>query len=188
MSKHVAVINYLSFNCNYLIKICIRLWNCIYSIAYYILGSVHRNSILIRSNQMQQYAGIYLLQNHSTCLGCPSHPSSGVHKTVNAASGTGRSIWATTFLQRGQIWPRLSKVVAQILLPVPEAAFSVLCTPDDGCNGHPKHVEGFAVNKYLHTVTSCWILLIYILLIVEYNGVVSPELRRYTFKGRNMSH
>ena len=37
--------------------------------------------ILIRSNKMQQYAGIYLLQNHSTCFVCPSHPSSGVHKT-----------------------------------------------------------------------------------------------------------
>jgi len=45
---------------------------------------------------MQQYAGIYLLQNHATCFGCPSHPSSGVHQTVTAASGT-----ATTFLQRG---------------------------------------------------------------------------------------
>jgi hypothetical protein len=43
---------------------------------------------------MQQYAGIYLLQNHSTCFGCSSHPSSGVHKTVTAASGTGHSIWA----------------------------------------------------------------------------------------------
>ena len=46
---------------------------------------------------MQQYAGIYLLQNHSsskfTRFGCPWHPSSGVHKTVTAA----------TFLQRGQI-------------------------------------------------------------------------------------
>ena len=57
--------------------------------------------ILIRSNKMQQYAGIYLLQNYSTCFGCPSHPSSGVHKTVTAASGTGHSTWATTFLQRG---------------------------------------------------------------------------------------
>jgi len=37
---------------------------------------------------MQQYAGIYLLQNHSTCFGCLLHPSSGVHKTVNVASGT----------------------------------------------------------------------------------------------------
>ena len=57
--------------------------------------------ILIRSKKMQQYAGIYLLQNHSTYFGCPSHPSSGVHKTVTEASGTG--IWATTFLQRGQL-------------------------------------------------------------------------------------
>jgi len=47
---------------------------------------------------MQQYAGIYLLQNHSTFFGCPLHPSSGEHKTVTAASGTGHSIWATTFL------------------------------------------------------------------------------------------
>ena len=37
---------------------------------------------------MQQYADIYLLLNHSTCLGRPSHPSSGVHKTVVAASGS----------------------------------------------------------------------------------------------------
>jgi len=38
---------------------------------------------------MQQYADIYLLQNHSTCFGFQLHPSSGVHKTVTAASGTG---------------------------------------------------------------------------------------------------
>ena len=30
---------------------------------FYIHGSVHRDSILIRSNEMQQYAGVYLLQN-----------------------------------------------------------------------------------------------------------------------------
>ena len=52
---------------------------------------------------MKQYAYIYLMQNHSTCFGCPSHPSSGVHKTLTAASGTGRSIWTTTFLHRGQM-------------------------------------------------------------------------------------
>ena len=62
------------------------------SVTFYIHGSVHCNSILIRSNKMQQYAGIYLLQNHPTCFGCSSHPSSGVHKTVTAASGTGHSI------------------------------------------------------------------------------------------------
>ena len=80
---------------------------------------------------MQQYACIYLLQNYSTCFGCPSHTSSGVLKTVTAASGTGHSIWATNFLQ----------VVTQLLWPVPEAAVTVLCIPDDRCDGHPKHVE-----------------------------------------------
>ena len=67
--------------------------------------------ILIISSKMQQCAGIYLLQNYSTCFGCPSHSSSGVHKTVTAASGAGHSIWATTFLQRG-LRPCWRKVVA----------------------------------------------------------------------------
>jgi len=52
---------------------------------------------------MQQYAGFYLLQNYSTYFGCPLHPLSGVHKTVTAASITGHSNSATTFLQRGLI-------------------------------------------------------------------------------------
>ena len=73
--------------------------------------------ILIRSNEMQQYAGNYLLQNYSTCFGCLSHPSSGLHQTVTAASGTGHNVRATTFYQ-----------------------CSLMRTPDDGCNGHPKHV------------------------------------------------
>ena len=42
---------------------------------------------------MQLYADIYLLLNYSTCLGRPSRPSSGVHKTVAAASGTDHTIW-----------------------------------------------------------------------------------------------
>ena len=40
---------------------------------------------------MQQYADIYLLGKYSTCFGHPSRPSSGVHKTVLAASGTGHT-------------------------------------------------------------------------------------------------
>ena len=60
-------------------------------------GSVHRDSLLIRSNEIQQYAGVYLLQNYSTCFGCLSHPSSGVHQVVTAASSTGHSVRATTF-------------------------------------------------------------------------------------------
>jgi len=54
------------------------------------------------------------------------HPSSGVLKTVTAASGTGHNIGTATSLQRG-----LSAV--PILLPVPEAAVTVFSTPDDGC-------------------------------------------------------
>jgi len=33
---------------------------------FYIRGSVHRNSRLKKSNEMQQYADIYLLLNYST--------------------------------------------------------------------------------------------------------------------------
>ena len=82
---------------------------------FHIHGSVHRDSILIRHNEMQQYAGVYLLQSYSTCFGCLPQPSSGVHKTVTAASGTGHSFRATTFRQRGRIRPRWRKVVALTL-------------------------------------------------------------------------
>ena len=68
--------------------------------------------ILIRSKEIQQYAGIYLLQNYSTCFGFLSHPSSGVHQTVTAASGTGHSVRATNFCQRTLIRTRWQKVVA----------------------------------------------------------------------------
>ena len=101
----------------------------------YIHGSVRRNSILVRCNSVKVF--IYC-KIFSTCFGCPSHPSSGVHKTVHAASGT-----ATTFPQRGLIRPRCRKVFAQILWPVPEAALTVLCSPDDACDRPPKHVEWF---------------------------------------------
>jgi len=38
--------------------------------------------------------------------------------------------------------PRWRKVVALTCdMTLPEAAVTVLCIPDDGCNRHPKHVE-----------------------------------------------
>jgi len=46
---------------------------------------------------MQQCADIYLLLNYSTCFGHPSRPSSGVHKTVVADSGTDRTIWGASY-------------------------------------------------------------------------------------------
>ena len=101
----------------------------------YICGTVHRNSRLKKANEMQQYADIYLLLNYSTCFGRSSRPSSGVHKTVFAATGTDHTIWGTGFFKR------LKKLAPQIVWSVPEAATTVLCTPDDVGDGRPKHVE-----------------------------------------------
>ena len=39
------------------------------------------------------------------------------------------------------IWSRLNKLAPQIVRTVPEAATTVLRTPDDGRDGRPKHVE-----------------------------------------------
>jgi len=67
-------------------------------------GSVHRNSVLIKkSNQMQQYADIYLLHKSLYMFRVSQHPSSGVLKTVTATSGTGHNIGIATSLQRGLI-------------------------------------------------------------------------------------
>ena len=70
-----------------------NIWKMFYTS---ILGSVHRNSILIRSNKMQQYAGIYLLQNHSLHV-----------------SGVRRNLPPPWPLATGH-WPRWRKFVAQI--------------------------------------------------------------------------
>jgi len=102
------------------------------------------------------------------------HPSSGVLKTVTAASGTGQNTGAATSLQRGLIGtglckssghkpvpirPRWREVAAPVLWPVPEAAVTVFSTSDDGCCDTQNMYSSFAVNKYLHTVTSGWIFI-----------------------------
>ena len=64
---------------------------------------------------------------------------------------------ATTALQRRQAWPRWREVAAQKIWPVPEAVVTVLCTPDDGCGWHPKHVEwSCRIISRLFCVVSCW--------------------------------
>ena len=65
---------------------------------------MHRKSRLKASNEMQHYADIYLLLNYSTCFGRPSRPSSGIHKTVVAASGTDHTIWRASLFKRDQKW------------------------------------------------------------------------------------
>ena len=59
---------------------------------FYICGSVYRNPSLKKSNEVQRCADIYLLLNYSTCFGSPLDPSSGIHKTVVAASGRDHTI------------------------------------------------------------------------------------------------
>ena len=87
---------------------------------------MHRNSWLKKSNKMQKYADIYLLLNYSTCFGRPSRPSSALHKTVVAASGTDHTVWGACFFKR-------------------DVTYDLY------------HRLQLAVNKYLHTVASCWI-------------------------------
>ena len=72
---------------------------------------------------MQLFAvNFILLQDHSAR--CP-HPSSGVHRPVTTASGTGPIIVAATFSQRDQTWSRWKKVAATIIWPPPEAVDTV---------------------------------------------------------------
>jgi len=72
----------------------------------FLLIRTYGGYILTRSNEVQQYAVVNLLQNYSTYFGRLSQPSSGVHQTVTAASGAGHSVRARTFRQRGLIRPR----------------------------------------------------------------------------------
>ena len=45
--------------------------------------------LIIAQRDAIQSSLFIILQVHSTCFGCQPHPSSGVHKTVTTASGTG---------------------------------------------------------------------------------------------------
>ena len=83
---------------------------------YFLYSWFRASSFYINKTQQDATdADIYSLQTYSTCFGCLSHPSSGVHQTVTAASGTGHSISATTFCrQRGLIRSRWQKVFALI--------------------------------------------------------------------------
>jgi len=64
--------------------------------------NLKRYILIIVQRDGTQSSLIIILQVHSTCLGCETHSSSGVHKTVTTASGTGRIFCAATSLQRGQ--------------------------------------------------------------------------------------
>jgi len=118
-------------------------------------------SIFVQQDATQSNLFI-ILQVHSTCFGWQPHPSSGVYKTVTTASGTGHIFCAATSLQCVQVptWQRWREVAAQKIWPAPEAVVTVLCTPDDGCGCHPKHVEWTCrIIKRLLCVASRWTII-----------------------------
>jgi len=69
--------------------------------------------LIIVQRDATQSSLFIILQVHRTCFGCQPHPSSGVHKAVTTASGTGHIFCAASSLQRGQAWPRWREVAAQ---------------------------------------------------------------------------
>ena len=71
------------------------------TIHFYVYGYVHRWSILITVQRDATQSSLFIIpQVHSTCFGCKLHPSSGIHKTVTTASGTGHIFCAAPSLQR----------------------------------------------------------------------------------------
>jgi len=82
---------------------------------FYAHGSVYRNSMLIK---IQPHATVcrYLFTAKSLYMFRVSeHPSSGVLKTVTAASGTGHNTGTATSLQRGLIRARWREVAVPVL-------------------------------------------------------------------------
>jgi len=61
-----------------------------------------KSILIIVQTDATQSSLFIILQVHSTCFGCQPHPSSGIHKTVTTASGTGHIFCAATSLQSGQ--------------------------------------------------------------------------------------
>jgi len=86
--------------------------------------------LIIVQRDATQSSLFIILQVHSTCFGCQPHPSSGVHKTVNTATGTGHIFCVATSIQRGQA--SLATLDGGSYT-VPEAVVTVLCIYDDGC-------------------------------------------------------
>jgi len=78
-------------------------------------------------------------------------------------------------------WPRWREVAAQKIWPVPEAVVTVLCTPDDGCGWHPKHVEWTCriINRLLCVASRCTIININIKKLVNSIYQMNRQETRY---------
>jgi hypothetical protein len=144
---------------------------------------VHRNSRLKKSNKMQQYSDIYLLLNCSTCFGRPLRTSSGVYKTVVAASGTDHTVWGASFLKRDQVssLPRQYDLYHRLQLQ-----FYVLLMM--GAMDARNMYSNLAVNKYLHSAASRWIYLTFIISVRDKQCVFSSRASRNLAKSLRQTH
>ena len=98
MWSTVTYLNVLKFTCGHQLRI----------------SKLTLSLLIIVERDATQSSLFIILQVHSTCFGCQPHPSSGVHRTVTIASGTGH-----IFVQlppssvTKAAWPRWKEVAAQ---------------------------------------------------------------------------
>ena len=64
------------------------------------LKTVYHIILIIVQRDATQSSLFKILQVHSTCFGCQPHPSSGVHKTVTTAPGTGHIFFVQLAAQK----------------------------------------------------------------------------------------
>ena len=77
---------------------------------------MHRNSMLIKLQPDARVCRYLFTAKSLYMFRVSEHPSSGVLKTVTAASGTGHNTGAATSLQHGLIRPRWREVAAVPIL------------------------------------------------------------------------
>ena len=80
------------------------------------------SKLIIVQRYATQSSLLIVLWVHSTCFGCQPHQSSGVHKTVTTASGTGQLPPSNV---AKLAWPRWREVAAQKIWSVPGAVVAV---------------------------------------------------------------
>ena len=82
--------------------------------------------LIIVQRDVTQNNLFIILQVHSTCFVCQTHPSSGVHKTVTTASGIVQLPPSNVAKAGGSCTKTMTSTGG-------EAVVTVLCTPDNGC-------------------------------------------------------
>jgi len=93
---------------------CLSIWNCNVLLwthcrkeEFCFYGPLHRRPILIIFQRDAIQSSLFIiLKVHSTCFGCQQHTSSGVHKTVTTASGTGHIFLCSYLPPTCLTWPR----------------------------------------------------------------------------------